>query len=183
MYLCFAALLPLYINSKVTHNSCQQLKHDSMPRSNCVKKNHKKTTNLNPIHFLTQIHFLFVSWALCDRREIKILAMQSHSRKAELLPPLPGLSNSTSASPSAASLGNHIFPLDSHSSNQSTFVKFPVPSDTKKQPFCTCSSCRSVRVHHQPPRSCAKKHSPWNCAKTLASLSLGHGKMESPGEG
>lgn len=45
----------------------------------------QKTTSQNPIHFLTQTCFLFVSWVLCDHKEIKISAMQSPSRKAGLL--------------------------------------------------------------------------------------------------
>lgn len=52
-----------------------------MPRSNYVKKN-----NQPPIHFLTQSCFLSASWVLCDHREIKILAVQSHYRKAVMLP-------------------------------------------------------------------------------------------------
>lgn len=67
--------------------------------------------------------------------------------------------------------------------NQSASLKLPVPPNSKTQPFCTHSSCKSVRVHHQPPGWCAKTHQPWNHPETLASLSLRHGKMASLGEG
>lgn len=81
LYLCFVSLLPLFISCKVTQSSCQQLKHIRCQEATMLKK----TTN-PPIHFLTQSCFLSASWVLCDHREIKILAVQSHYRKAVMLP-------------------------------------------------------------------------------------------------
>lgn len=81
-------------------------------------------------------------------------------------------------------LGMHIFPPDSQLQTRAPLAS-PLGPQTplKIKPFCTHSSCKSVRVYHQPPRSCAKKHQPLELSKDTG-LSLPRPlKTASPGEG
>ena len=126
-----------------------------------VFKNNQKTP---PKHFLTQTCFLFVSRVLL---EIKISAVQSHYRKAGLLPP------------SAKPHQQHCFVFISCVTGKPLLLFWLSQSQTraplssslcpqtslKTQAFCTHSSCKSVTVYHQPARSYSKKRQPLELAK------------------
>lgn len=106
-HLCFTTPLPLYTNSRVTHNSRQQLQHGSVPRSSCIT-NQKR-------HLLAQTCFLCVSEVLGDYAEIKILAVQQLQRAVLLLLSSEPQQQQHFVFSSAALLGVHTFPFKPHS--------------------------------------------------------------------